>query len=116
MSSDGPKNSQGFVPYPAHAGMTDERYFEQLLSYTNGEWTTQVANAWIRHASEAFAHAARALLNCPPALREEIEHEAIHEYMDSIRHDRHCPPALREAIDRHLRWRDRSRRQIGSGG
>jgi hypothetical protein len=111
MSSDGPKNSQGYVPFPAHAGMTDEPYFEQLLDYTGDEWTREVANARIRHASEAFANAARAIPNCPPALRERIEHEAIHEYMDPIRDDPHCPLPLREAIDRHLRWRDRSRRQ-----
>lgn len=116
MSSDGPKNSQGYIRYPAHAGMTGEPYFEQLLSYTDGEWTVQVARAWIRHTSEVFACAAHAFRNCPPALREEIEHEAIHEYMDPIRDDPHCPLPLREAIDRHLRWRDRSRQQMASGG
>ncbi|MEK4035845.1 hypothetical protein WOA01_23965 [Methylocystis sp. IM2] len=59
MSSDGPKNSQGYIRYPEEAGMTNEPYFIQLLGYTGGEWTEQVANAWIRHASECFAHAAR---------------------------------------------------------
>jgi hypothetical protein len=34
MSSDGPKNSQGYVRNQAEAGMTGKPYFIQLLDYT----------------------------------------------------------------------------------
>ena len=105
MSSDGPKNSQGYIRNLAAAGMTNEPYFEQLLSYTGGEWTEQVAAAWIGHYSEVVART----LNCPLGLRRKIiEHEAAYEYMVPMRNDPSCPPALREKIDQHLRWQDRS--------
>ncbi len=115
MSSDGPKNSQGYIRNLTAAGMTNEPYFMQLLNYTNGEWTEQVADAWIGYWSENFRRAAHDLPpDCPHAIREKIEHEAIYEYMNPIRTDPNCPPALREKIDRHLRWRDR--RQSDSCG
>jgi hypothetical protein len=72
MSSDGPKNSQGYIPYPAAAGMTGEPYFVQLLDYTNGEFTEEVAKAWLRDAPEGAVRLAFINLDSPllePALR-----------------------------------------------
>lgn len=104
MSSDGPKNSQGYIRNLAAAGMTGEPEFEQLLSYTCNEWTREVANAWIRYASDAFA---QAFENFPRAqiIRRRVECTAICEYMTSIADARDCPTELRSAIIRYVRWR-----------
>ena len=112
MSSDGPKNSQGYIRNLALAGMTGEPYFIQLLDYTDGEWTEQVARAWIWHTSEVFKHHAQALTDCPPMRRERIEHKSVREYMEPIRNAPGCPQPLRAAIDRHLRWREGALRRL----
>ncbi len=114
MSSDGPKNSQGYIRNQAEAGMTGDPYFIQLLSYTDGEWTEQVARAWIRHASEIFKRHAQALKDWPPMRREQIEHIWVFEHMKPIRNCPGCPPALCEEIDRHFRWRGRALRRLVS--
>ena len=86
MSSDGPKNSQGYIRNLADAGMTGEPYFEQLLDYTNGEFTEEVARAWLRDAPEGAVH--RVLLNLGSPFLE---------------------PALRTVLLRKLRWLRRAR-------
>lgn len=45
MTSDGPKNSQGYVRILTDAGMTGRPYWHQLLDYTGGLYTREVANA-----------------------------------------------------------------------
>ena len=96
--------------------MTGEPYFIQLLGYTDGEWTEQVARAWIGHASEIFKRHAQARRDCSPLRREQIEHESVREYMDPIRNDPNCPRPLREAIDRQLNWREGCLRRLVSFG
>jgi hypothetical protein len=108
MSSDGPKNSQGYIRNLTAAGMTGEPYFMQLLRYTAGEWTRQVSNAWIRHVSEAFARSSGQLRGCQPSVRERVEWLALCEYMKSTIDDTNCPEELRNAIVRYLRWRAKS--------
>lgn len=75
MSADGPKNSQGYVPYPAHAGMTNKPLFVQLLEYTGNEFTEEVAKVWIWEAPLGAIRTVVRNLDDPclePALRRII--------------------------------------------
>lgn len=74
-NSDGPKNSQGYIRVPAHAGMTNEPYFVQLLKYTDDEFTAEVARAWLRDAPQWAVRYVLEHFDDPalePALREVI--------------------------------------------
>ena len=84
--SDGPKNSQGYIRNAAEAGMTGEPYFEQLLDYTNGEFTEEVARAWLHDAPDGAVY--RVLLDLDSPFLQ---------------------PALRTVLLRNLRWLRRPR-------
>jgi hypothetical protein len=83
MSSDGPKNSQGFIRNLNQAGMTGSQYHEQLLGYTGGEWTERIASAWIYNSTE-----------------EQIRKKSL---------DPSCPRLLLTQINKYLHWLDKKR-------
>ena len=82
MSSDGPKSSQGYIRNPADAGMTNRPEFLQLLDYTDGEVTWEIANSFLRKEP-----------------KEKIE--AV--FFDFFRCPARLSPVLRREIDRRIR-------------
>lgn len=87
MSSDGPKNSQGYVRNPADAGMTNRLFVQQLLNYTKGEFTPEAGKWWLREVSQK---------------------ELVATFLDLFRDPQCKPPALLRLLTGRVIWLERA--------